>query len=180
MLLSLFKLVKDHIAYSGKHSLSQFQEMILFLMRLRLGCQYQDLAYRFSVSLSTAPSICDKWLNVFFHRIGPLVHWPDKEQVMKTMPVAFIDNFGLKVRVILDCFHIFIDWPSSYLPRTKTWSYYKHHNTVKFLLGASPQGAVTFLSKAYGGRASDKSITEECGVLDLLEYGDVVLADRGS
>ncbi|XP_077489493.1 uncharacterized protein LOC144100406 [Amblyomma americanum] len=179
MLHSLFKLVKDHISHSRKHSLTQFQEMVLFLMRMRLGCQYQHLAYRFCVSVSTASRICDKWLNVFFHRIGPLVHWPDKEQVMKTMPVAFVDKYGVKVRVILDCFEVFIDRTSSYLPRAETWSYYKHHNTVNFLLGVSPQGVVTFLSKAYGGRASDKFITEECGVRDLLEYGDVVLADRG-
>lgn len=98
---------------------------------------------------------------------------------MKTMPVAFVDSFVCKVRVIIDCFEIFIDRPSSYLTRAETWSNYKHHNTVKFLLGISPQGAVIFLSQAYGGRASDKVITEESGVLDLLDYGDIVLADRG-
>ncbi|KAK8766215.1 hypothetical protein V5799_007003 [Amblyomma americanum] len=38
MLHSLFKLVKDHISHSRKHSLTQFQEMVLFLMRMRLGC----------------------------------------------------------------------------------------------------------------------------------------------
>lgn len=178
-LLSVFELCKGHISHSAKHALTQFQEMVLFLMRLRLGCQLQDLAYRFCVSQPTASRICERWLIVFFNRIGPLVRWPDKEQVMKTMPVAFVDNFGSKVRVILDCFEISIDRPSSYLPRAETWSQYKHHNTVKFLLGISPQGAVTFLSDAYGGRASDKAITEHCGVLDLLEYGDVVLADRG-
>jgi len=47
------------------------------------------------------------------------------------------------------------------------------------LIGVSPQGAITFISRGYGGRASDKYITERCGILDNLIPGDVVLADRG-
>ena len=35
-----------------------------------------------------------------------------------------------------------------------------------------------FLSKCWGGRATDKFITMNNGFLGLLEHGDVVLADR--
>lgn len=38
---------------------------------------------------------------------------------------------------------------------------------------------MSFISKAWGGRASDKYITERCGILQHLLPGDVVLADRG-
>lgn len=179
MLFGIFNLVKDHISHSARHSLTQFEEMVVFLMRIRLGCPMQDLAFRFNVSQSTISRICERWLDVFFDRLKTLVRWPEKEEVVETMPVAFVDNFGIKVRVILDCFEVFIDRPSSYLTRAETWSHYKHHNTVKFLVGICPQGAVTFLSQSFGGRASDKVITEDCGILDLLEYGDIVLADRG-
>lgn len=58
-------------------------------------------------------------------------------------------------------------------------SQYKHHNTVKFPIGICPQGMITFISKSFGGRASDKMITEDSGVPQLLDRGDVVLADRG-
>lgn len=50
---------------------------------------------------------------------------------------------------------------------------------MKYLIGITPQGTISFISKAYGGRASDKFITEECGILSKLLPGDVVLADRG-
>lgn len=38
---------------------------------------------------------------------------------------------------------------------------------------------LSFISKAYGGQTSDKVITQRSGFLDLLQYGDVVLADSG-
>ncbi|XP_068506554.1 uncharacterized protein [Syngnathus scovelli] len=56
---------------------------------------------------------------------------------------------------------------------------YKQKNTVKYLVAITPQGSISFISLGYGGRASDKHITEESGPLDLLLPGDQVLADRG-
>ena len=53
------------------------------------------------------------------------------------------------------------------------------HNTVKFLIGISPQGSITFISKGWGGRVSDCYLTENSGILDKLLPGDVILADRG-
>lgn len=47
-------------------------------------------------------------------------------------------------------------------------------------MGISPTGVVTFLSKLWGGgNASDKQIVKESGLLDLLEKGDSVIADKG-
>ena len=69
--------------------------------------------------------------------------------------------------------------PKGLMARAQTWSNYKHHNTVKFLIGISPQGSITFVSKGWGGRVSDQHLTEHCGILDHLLPGDIVLADRG-
>ena len=68
-------------------------------------------------------------------------------------------------------------WKASSLDaRAASWFTYKHHNTVKYLISITPQGIVSFISKGYQGRVSDKYITENCG---YLQPGDVVLADRG-
>ena len=56
---------------------------------------------------------------------------------------------------------------------------YKHHNTVKFLIAITPQGVISCVSKGWGGRASDKYITENCGILSHLHPGDEILADQG-
>ena len=58
-------------------------------------------------------------------------------------------------------------------PRTNT-------TTAKFLIGITPQGTVSFISKGWGGRTSDNFITEHCGLLNkvlLPEY--LFLAFRG-
>ena len=61
-------------------------------------------------------------------------------------------NFGNKLAVIIDCFEVYIERPSSLIAQAMTWSNYKHHNTVKFLIRITPQGVISFISKAWGAR----------------------------
>ena len=41
------------------------------------------------------------------------------------------------------------------------------------------QGSVAFISQGWGGRTSDVHLMENCGLLQKLLPGDLVLADRG-
>ena len=48
---------------------------------------------------------------------------------------------------------------------------------MKFLIAISLTGAFIFISKSYGGHASNKNKTANSGFLDKLIHGDLVLAD---
>ena len=93
------------------------------------------------------------------------------------MPAQFKDMYPT-TRVI-DCTEIFIETPSSLNIQSSTWSSYKHHNTFKGLVGISPTGACIFVSNLYAGGISDQEITRNSGILDLIEPGDSIMADKG-
>lgn len=57
--------------------------------------------------------------------------------------------------------------------------FFQRHNTAKGLISIAPHGAVTFVSELYGGHCSDKANVENCGILQLLEEGDSIMADIG-
>lgn len=62
------------------------------------------------------------------------------------------------------------------------WSEYKNHNSFKVLIGVAPNGLVSFISRVWGGLASDRHIVQKDGhlfFLPLLENGDIILADKG-
>ena len=104
-----------------------------------------------------------------------LIVWPGKDAIIRNMSKVFKHSRAYrKTRVIIDCSEVFIKRPSNLLARNITYSNYKHHNTIKFLVGITPVGAISFLSKCWGGRVSDKELTISSGFLDLLEYDDQV------
>ena len=80
---------------------------------------------------------------------------------------------------IIDCTEIFIERPLNLLARAQTFSNYKKHNMVKLLIGITPIGCISFVSKAWGGRVSNSELTRSSGIFSKLCPGGVIKADRG-
>ena len=176
---TLFSLLQSSIATGifvneGKNK----DQFFATLVKLRQNVLLTDLAYRLNVTESTVSRFFHKWLNVMYINLKQLVIWPDKETLQYNLPCVFQGRFR-QVRCIIDCFEIFIERPLSFTARALTYSNYKKHNTVKVLIAVSPTGSIAYISAAWGGRVSDKVITQQCGFLNFIDPGDVVLADRG-
>ena len=159
-------------------SLPLVDQFFMFLVKIRLGLFHQDLGCRFNVSQSTVSRIIITWANFMYFQLGSIPIWPSREKVDKYMPECFTDLYPT-TRVILDCTEIKTQTPSSLSLNSEFYSHYKGTTTYKCLIGISPAGCVTFVSSLYAGSISDKSITQQSGIISLLEPGDSVMADKG-
>lgn len=173
------KVVK-HTRYEKLKKLSQRDEFLLTLMRLRLNLLNEDLADRFGISTLLCSQTFTTWIKIISQVLGTaLVVWLPRESIRDNLPNCFNKKGYSKCRVIIDCSEVFIERPKSLALQYATWSEYKHHNTIKFLVGISPSGFITFLSDCYGGRKTDKFITQDSGFYENLERDDEIMADRG-
>ena len=68
-------------------------------------------------------------------------------------------------------FEIRVEVPENKKDQASLYSSYKHHTTVKFLIGTTPQGSISFISKGFTGRPSDRETVIRSGILNYLSAG---------
>lgn len=141
--LQLFHFLVPHV--EPAMGLSYEDEFFLILVKLTRGLLLEDLASRFNICLSAASKSFQKWLEVMYQRLQFLIKWPPRDIFRENVPRAFKQLYP-KCVCIIDCSEIFIDTLTNFEARTQTYSNYKKHNTVKFLIGITPCGSIFFLS----------------------------------
>ena len=105
---------------------------------------------------------------------------PSIEQVKATLPSVFKEKFATTYAII-DGSEIFIQTLSDLFMQSSTWSQYKQHNTVKFLVAGTPNGGICYISPVYVGSISDVELTRSSGFLTKLEDkpGISIMPDKG-
>ena len=126
ILRAIFTITAKGLSRDDTQACTLFEHFLITLIKLRLNLSDQDLAYRFALSQPSVSS--GKWLDLLSTKFLFLIHWPDRQELMKTMPSDFQKHFK-KCIIIIDCFEIFIERPTSLKARAQTYSNYEKHVT---------------------------------------------------
>ncbi|KAK3891895.1 hypothetical protein Pcinc_001169 [Petrolisthes cinctipes] len=160
-----------------KKELTNFQEYLLTLVYIRQGFDLAVIADLFEISQTWAGIIVKSWINILAKVLNELLVYPSAATVRSYLPPDYPSEYA-DTRIILDCTEFFITTPGNTSSQAATFSSYKHHNTVKALIGVTPTGVITFVSKTFGGNTSDAHIFQS-EFISRLEPGDAVMVDKG-
>ena len=176
---SAYYISSDTVSLAGrKRVMLLIDELFMFMCRLRAGFPEQHLASLFNCSVATISRKIITWANFLYFVLGSLQLWLPKTEIQRLMPDEFKQQYP-NTRVVISCTEIASQKPSSLVFDSQSSSHYKGTTTCKCLLGVAPHGTITFISKLYTGCMSDVEIVKSSGLLELLESGDDVMADKG-
>lgn len=123
-----------------KRKLSCLDQLFL-MIKLRLNLRNKDLGYRFNISESLVSHYICTWICFLYQHLKEIDWTPSPRQVAATLPQLFHDKYPTTYAII-DGSEIFIETPNDLHIQSSTWSSYKHHNTAKFLIACTPNGAL--------------------------------------
>ena len=163
-----------------KCKLDPQNQQFLTLVKLKLNLKFQDLAFRFGISTAAVSRYFTTWIYFLYHHLKEVDWVPSVEQVSGTLPHSFREKYP-STYAIIDGSEVFIETPSDLHLQSSTWSQYKHHNTAKFLVACTPNGAISYVSPLYVGSITDIELTRISGYLTTLQDnpGISIMADRG-
>lgn len=157
-------------------TLSFEEELFLVLVKLKTGLNNSELSQLTNISETTVGVIFTTFVNFMCVELSLLFEMPEPDD--ENICDCFIPFSGLQV--VLDCTEFSVEKSSNLQARKELYSNYKGRETIKFMVGLSPNLYVNYVSKAFGGRASDKFITlQSTSLLDALPEGSKVMVDRG-
>ncbi|KAK3926073.1 CCA-adding enzyme [Frankliniella fusca] len=159
--------------------LSPKDKLFMTLLRLRRGITLNDLKIIFQISESRASKICYTWIRFMsleFKKLEKLM-FVSRENQDRRRPKCFKDFKNL--RVIIDATEFRIQKPTNQQQSSNSFTDYKSYHTIKFLVGISCFGGLSFITEGFEGSISDRKLIEDSAFMDYLEPHDGVMSDKG-
>ncbi|XP_073952855.1 uncharacterized protein [Choristoneura fumiferana] len=168
------------IQYIAKELKIPSLHIIITFYKLKNNETFAKIKDLFEISLTTLWRIFNKSLKALSLFFRQVIYWPTALNIKRNLPTAFTTSKEYaNVQAIIDCFEIEIEKPKKPVDQALTWSQYKNCNTIKYLISATPDGFINFVSEGYGGRISDMYLVEQSGYLEIIPANATILADRG-
>ncbi|XP_023245537.1 uncharacterized protein LOC106647283 [Copidosoma floridanum] len=183
LLNMLEKIVKVVVAHAGSKTSKELPKIsikdriVLTFIKLRHNITYKVLSVMFQMdSEENCKAIFQNMISILSTGLRFAIHWPSKQEITKNTPESF--NSLSSVRAIVNFVETNIHKPKNVCCQEMSNPSSGDEYTVKFMTAVSPCGFITYISKAFLGKSTDKAIFLESGFVKMFEKNDGLMFDK--
>lgn len=152
--------------------------IILVLIKLKTNLSFILQASIFNIDQDAIVKNFALMIPLLKKTLQNCIIFPYMEQIRSKMPIHFKTVFFF-VRAILDTFEINIEIPHLTDDKINLLNY-RSANSLKFIICCTLSGQISFISKAYSGKSSDKFIFHNENLIDkFTKMIDAILIVKG-
>lgn len=183
------KLTKIHnMTWAGKLKIED--ELLIVLMKLRLGSSNFDLAKRFQFKTTVVSTIFTTWIKLMYRNFNPVDWWPHRKELLSRMNYQFRHFYG-NVMAIVGCAKVSLELSFASNTNEETNSKATEQSlskTFKCLIALDSRGLIIYVSRLFNQEVSDAEIWKSSGFLNTLDQllrlsrllpDDALMADIG-
>lgn len=174
-----FRLLLRILEGSKRSKISHKDSLLIFLIKMKQNFDFSALSILFNSDRITMSQTFRRTLKFLSRACKNFIMWSSTGVLQSRRPMSFKKNSKNR-RVVVDWTSVNLEKPRDVEQRLQFYSKEKAAFTVKFLIGCTTNGFISFVSKFYGGRKGYAEVARNSGLLDLLEPGDVVIATKAS
>ncbi|XP_065095535.1 uncharacterized protein LOC135717370 [Ochlerotatus camptorhynchus] len=139
---------KLETVYPKKNVMHCTDSVILTMTKIKQNLSFATLGTLFRIHPSTVAKYFSHTVHMLGQILATFVYMPEKSEIRKNIPLCFRDNFE-NVTIILDCTDVPIATLKCLNCRISTYSHYKSVRTVKFLVGVTPAGLISYYNDKF-------------------------------
>lgn len=160
-----------------KSSVSK-RNLFLILRKIRHNETFKILCDLFGLSYQQAVKVFSSDIEKIAASLKPLTSPPEPSYIHWNFPQQFKHKYPY-IQIILNCFEISIGNTSNPVNHSLGWSQNRYSNTIKYLIGYTPDGVIIFISKGFSGKISNNEMVRRSGFLNIVKTNTYIMAASG-